>query len=77
MDIPLTLITPNPRQPRTEFDPEALDELTRSMDTYGQIQSILVEENPDGSYTLIAGERRTRAARPSGGRPSAPTCART
>lgn len=66
MDIPLTLIIPNPRQPRTEFDPDALEELTRSMDTHGQIQSILVEENPDGSYTLIAGERRTRAARALG-----------
>lgn len=66
MDIPLTLITRNPRQPRTEFDPAALDELTQSMDTHGQIQSILVEANPDGTYTLIAGERRTRAARALG-----------
>ena len=62
MDIPLTLITRNPRQPRTEFDPAALDELAQSIDTHGQIQSILVEENPDGTYTLIAGERRARAA---------------
>lgn len=66
MDIPLTLIAPNPRQPRTAFDPAALDELAQSMHIHGQIQSILVEENADGTFTLIAGERRTLAARQLG-----------
>ena len=66
MDLPLTLIAPNPRQPRTEFDSAALDELAQSMHLHGQIQSILVEENPDGTYTLVAGERRTLAARQLG-----------
>jgi len=66
MDIPLHLISPNPRQPRRHFDAGKLDELAASLRENGQIQAATVEDNGDGSYTLIAGERRWRAAQLAG-----------
>ncbi len=61
-----SLLKPNPHQPRREFDEEALRELADSIREHGIIQPIIVEEAGDGSYFIIAGERRTRAARLAG-----------
>lgn len=63
--IPLRLIEPNPRQPRHDFDEEALQELADSIKQQGVIQPIIVEKSAQG-YTVIAGERRCRAARMAG-----------
>jgi ParB family chromosome partitioning protein len=61
-----SLLKPNPHQPRHEFDENALKELADSIREHGIIQPIVVEEAGDGTYTIIAGERRTRAARLAG-----------
>ncbi len=60
-------ISPNPRQPRTNFNPEDLSELADSIRTYGVLQPLIVTESdqPD-HYLLIAGERRLLAARLAG-----------
>jgi ParB family chromosome partitioning protein len=60
--LPLDKITPNPDQPREHFDPDALAELAESIRQQGVIQPILVESRADGSYMIIAGERRWRAS---------------
>lgn len=59
-------IVPNPRQPRTHFDPEDLAELVHSVREFGVLQPVIVRRNGDGDYELIMGERRTRAAREAG-----------
>ena len=59
--VPLDKVAPNPFQPRKEFDGEALDELTQSIRQQGVITPVTVRRMPDGSYQLVAGERRTRA----------------
>ncbi|MBP3763646.1 MAG: ParB/RepB/Spo0J family partition protein [Bacteroidales bacterium] len=59
-------ITANPYQPRKEFDDEALQELAQSIRQQGVITPITVRRMPDDTYQLIAGERRTRAARLAG-----------
>lgn len=59
-------IVPNPRQPRTHFDPEDLAELVHSVREFGVLQPVVVRRNGDGDYELIMGERRTRAAREAG-----------
>lgn len=65
--IALGEIHPNPQQPRSVFDPEALAQLTDSVASLGVLQPILVRERPGRSgYELIAGERRCRAAREAG-----------
>ncbi|MDR0663810.1 MAG: ParB/RepB/Spo0J family partition protein [Spirochaetaceae bacterium] len=64
--LPLNKIAASPDQPRKNFDEEALHELAESIKQHGVIQPIIVEENDDGSYTIITGERRTRAARMAG-----------
>jgi ParB family chromosome partitioning protein len=64
--LPLDKITANPDQPRKNFDEDALLELAESIKQHGVIQPIIVEEEDDGSYTIITGERRTRAARMAG-----------
>lgn len=61
-----SLLKPNPHQPRQEFDEEALKELADSIREHGIIQPIIVEDAGDGTYYIIAGERRTRAARLAG-----------
>ncbi len=66
--LPLDEISPNPDQPRQTFDPEALAELAASIKEHGLIQPIIVTRSRAGSapYTIIAGERRWRAARLAG-----------
>ncbi|WCM55686.1 ParB/RepB/Spo0J family partition protein [Microbacterium sp. EF45047] len=59
-------IVPNPRQPRTHFDPDDLSELVHSVREFGVLQPVVVRRNADGAYELIMGERRTRAAREAG-----------
>src|SRR4051812_2720962 len=60
--VPLELIKPNPRQPRREFDEGALVSLADSLRERGVLQPVLVRPVPGGTYELIAGERRWRAA---------------
>jgi len=60
--MPLTRLKPNPDQPRRSFPEESLAELAGSLRTHGLIQPILVEEAGDGSFLIVAGERRFRAA---------------
>lgn len=64
-EIPLTAISPNPRQPREHFDEEALAELVASIREVGLLQPIVVRE-VDGRYELIMGERRLRASKEAG-----------
>lgn len=66
LELPVGLIKPNPKQPRTNFDPEALAGLAASIESSGVVQPLLVRPLHDGSYELIAGERRWRAARQAG-----------
>ena len=61
-EIALTDIVPNPTQPRSRFDEEALDELADSIRTLGVIQPVTVRRRDDGKYVRISGERRWRAA---------------
>lgn len=61
-EIDITEIIPNPTQPRTQFDEEALDELADSIRQLGVIQPITVKKSGDGKYIIISGERRWRAA---------------
>ena len=64
--IPLGKIFANPFQPRKEFDKEALDELAQSIRQQGVITPVTVRKMPDGTYQLIAGERRFRASQLAG-----------
>ena len=59
-------LVPNPGQPRKNFDETELQELAASIKTYGIIQPIIAANAGDGTYIIIAGERRTRAARLAG-----------
>ena len=59
-------ISPNRSQPRTEFDPEALAELTESISKHGVLQPILVRPLIAGGYQIVAGERRYRASLQAG-----------
>lgn len=61
-DIPLDAISPNPEQPRTTFDDEALEELATSIRQLGIIQPLSLRKTGPASYQIIAGERRYRAA---------------
>jgi ParB family chromosome partitioning protein len=65
-ELPVSLIKPNPSQPRTKFGEEALAALAASIEASGVVQPLLVRPLPDGSYELVAGERRWRAARLAG-----------
>jgi ParB family chromosome partitioning protein len=65
-ELPVELIKPNPSQPRTNFEPEALAALAASIESSGVVQPLLVRPLPDGSYELVAGERRWRAAQQAG-----------
>jgi len=66
LDLPVASITPNRHQPRAHFDEESLVPLTASVREVGVIQPVLVRPSGDGSYELIAGERRWRAAKRAG-----------
>ena len=61
--IKITQIEPNKTQPRSDFDEEKLNSLADSILEYGVLQPIVVKLNSNGFYTIIAGERRWRAAR--------------
>lgn len=61
-EIATSQIMPNPTQPRTQFDDEALQELADSIRQLGVIQPITVRKAEDGKYIIISGERRWRAA---------------
>ncbi|WP_300109004.1 ParB/RepB/Spo0J family partition protein [uncultured Alistipes sp.] len=65
-EISISEIFPNPTQPRTEFDQEALEELANSIRTLGIIQPITVKRDGTGRYLIISGERRWRAAQLAG-----------
>jgi ParB family chromosome partitioning protein len=61
-EIPTDMVAPNPHQPRSEFDEESLLALAESIRVRGVLQPVLVRPLPAGTYELIAGERRWRAA---------------
>lgn len=61
-EIAIDKVKPNPNQPRKNFDEEALNELAASIKLHGIVQPIVVNDMGDGSYMIIAGERRWRAA---------------
>jgi ParB family chromosome partitioning protein len=65
-EIPVELISPNPRQPRERFDDDALAGLAASLGEQGVLQPVLVRPRAGGRYELLAGERRWRAARIAG-----------
>ncbi len=64
--LPIDEIIPNRDQPRKQFDEEALADLSASIAQHGVLQPLLVRPMPDGSYQLVAGERRWRASRMAG-----------
>src|SRR5215211_4999387 len=63
---PVELIQRNPRQPRENFDFEELENLAASIREHGVIQPLIVSPDKNGTYTLIAGERRLQASRRAG-----------
>jgi ParB family transcriptional regulator, chromosome partitioning protein len=65
-ELHVDLVAPNPDQPRKRFDDEALQALADSVKERGVLQPVLVRPRPGGSYELVAGERRWRAARLAG-----------
>jgi ParB family transcriptional regulator, chromosome partitioning protein len=65
--VPIDSISPNPYQPRTTLHPEELENLAASIREHGILQPLIVTQNPqNGEFTLIAGERRLRAAEIAG-----------
>jgi len=60
-ELPVASIHPNPRQPRTVFDEEALHELAESIEEIGLLQPVVVRPLPAGDFELVVGERRLRA----------------
>jgi ParB family transcriptional regulator, chromosome partitioning protein len=65
-EIPLDQIKPNPFQPRQSFNEERLQELAFSIKKHGILQAVVLSPTGEGSYYLVAGERRCRAARIAG-----------
>jgi ParB family chromosome partitioning protein len=65
-EIELSRIEPNPHQPRTVFEEDALEELATSIRNYGVIQPITLQETDEEKYIIICGERRYRAAKIAG-----------
>ena len=66
ISLPIVEIVPNRNQPRKRFDDEALRELADSIAQHGELQPLLVRPMTDGSYQLVAGERRWRASQMAG-----------
>ena len=64
--IPVNLISSNPFQPRTSFEPEAFEELKKSILSNGLIQPVTVRRTKDNKYELISGERRLKACKDIG-----------
>jgi ParB family chromosome partitioning protein len=65
-ELAIDSISPNPRQPRTVFDEEAMDELVHSIREIGLLQPVVVRPVADGRYELVMGERRWRASTAAG-----------
>ena len=65
-EIPLAAIRPNPKQPRSVFDEDALAELVGSIQEVGLLQPIVVRPVEDNRYELVMGERRLRASQQAG-----------
>ncbi len=65
-ELPLDSIVPNPRQPRSVFDGDALEELVDSIREVGLLQPVVVRPLPDDRYELVMGERRWRASQAAG-----------
>src|SRR5262245_26505981 len=65
LEVPVNAVGPNPKQPRTRFDEEAIASLAASIREVGILQPLVVRRT-DGGFELIAGERRPRAARAAG-----------
>lgn len=65
-EVELSAIEPNRDQPRKHFDPEALNELARSIEEHGVIQPLVVRPLDNGRYQLVVGERRWRACQQIG-----------
>ena len=63
LEVDIDKIKPNPNQPRKNFDEDALKELAASIKVHGIVQPIVLNEQNDGTYLIIAGERRYRAAK--------------
>lgn len=66
LELDIDIIKPNPYQPRKTFNQEALQELSESIKEHGLLQPVVVYDNGDGDYVLIAGERRLRASKLAG-----------
>ena len=66
VQIAIDKLVPNPGQPRKNFDETELQELADSIKEYGVIMPVIAADTGDGTFTIIAGERRTRAARLAG-----------
>lgn len=64
--VPIAKVVPNPDQPRKSFPADSLSELARSIEERGIVQPILAEEQADGTFEIVAGERRYRAAQLAG-----------
>ena len=75
-EVPVEAIAPNPHQPRSYFDEEALATLTASVAELGVLQPVVVGEAGEDRFELIAGERRWRAAKRAG-LPTIPVVVRT
>jgi ParB family chromosome partitioning protein len=63
VELNINEVEPNRDQPRRDFDVEALSQLAESIRQYGLLQPIIVRPNPNGTYQIIAGERRWRASK--------------
>ena len=68
--LPIDQIVPNRFQPRTIFDDEKIEELSRTIHTHGVIQPIVVRKTSENQYEIIAGERRYRAMKSYNGQKS-------
>lgn len=66
LEVPVNAVGPNPKQPRTRFDDDAIASLAASIREVGILQPIVVRRAGDGRYEVIAGERRLRAAKTAG-----------
>ena len=65
-NLSISIVHPNPDQPRKYFDEQALKELSASIKRYGVLQPLIVVPTDDSSYEIVAGERRWRAAQAAG-----------